>query len=103
MCQSPSVLFLDASAAVIMLVLASLSKGLGNALKIRPYYRLLYLAAGISLAASLANAVLLELSSAGHQNMPYMAAAALRCAAGITAVAASLRYWHWLFSEFLKK
>ena len=103
MYHSPALLFLDAAAAVLMLVLASLSKGLGSALKIRPYYLMLYVCAGMVLFASLLTAVCTDYSSAGKTVMPFIASSALRLLAGITAVAISLRYWKWLFTEFFKK
>ena len=43
----------DASAILLMLVLAYLSKRLGDALKIRRYYRLLYFAASVIVTAFL--------------------------------------------------
>jgi hypothetical protein len=103
MFYSPALLFIDAATAVIMLVLASLSKGLGNALKIRPYYRLLYFSAGLVLAASLMSAVYFDCAAAGKTCLVSIAAPAARLTAGITAFFVCMRYWKWLFSEFFKR
>jgi Ni,Fe-hydrogenase I cytochrome b subunit len=103
MYYSPALLFLDASAAVIMLVIASLSKGLGNALKIKRYYRLLYFSAGLVLTMSLCNAIFFDCAAGGIPRMPFIATLIGRFFAGTIAMGVSLRYWKWLFAEYIKK
>jgi hypothetical protein len=103
MYQSPALLILDAAAAVIMLVLASLSKGLGEALKIPRYYRLLYAAAGLVLIASLSSTIFFDLSGFAHIRMTHLLPHGLRCIAGVIAVGVCMRYWKWLFGEYLKR
>jgi hypothetical protein len=100
----PNLIILDTAAAVIMIVLASLSRRLGEALKIRPYYRLIYAAVTLLLAASLINAVFYDPAAAATARTALdVVPAGLRFTAGIIAAASCLRYWKWLFSEYLKK
>jgi hypothetical protein len=94
---------LDIAASVIITVLATLSKRLGAALKISPYYRLLYGSVVLIITASFLNAVSLELSAALGINLSGAFPNALRFIAGAIAVGVCLRYWKWLFTEFLKK
>ena len=89
-------MLLDYSMVTAMLVLAYLSKRLGDALKIPRYYYLFFATAiavvfscGIDIVAAVAN-------------VPTWGTVALtiRCGAGFVAFAVSLRYWKWLFTEF---
>jgi hypothetical protein len=91
--------FFDAAAAIMMLVLAYLSKRLGEAMHIRPYYLILFVTAALILVASGLETIPRPLS------FEFMAslANALRFAAAALAFAVALRYWKWLFAEFSKK
>jgi hypothetical protein len=91
-----TMILLDCSVVISMLILAYLSKRLGNALKIRPYYLLFYctailiaVAAGIDIAAI----------SFSVPHWPQFSLY-LRGIAGSIAFGVCLRYWKWLFSEF---
>jgi hypothetical protein len=86
----------DMATMVSMLVLASLSQRLGEALKIPPYYRVLFVttavvfvAFGLDTFRETLNAPLLQIT-----------AIAMRAVATSVAVVVSLRYWRWVFSEF---
>ena len=99
----PSLIILDLAAAALMTVLASLSRRLGTALKIAPYYRFTHVAVVMVLIAALMNAVMSGTAALHGNPLMDVIAEALRLCAGIIAVASCLRYWKWLFSEYLKK
>jgi hypothetical protein len=93
-----SLLFFDASAVIIMLVLAYLSKRLGDALKIRSYYKLLYVTAAIVALAAGTDFISGTVSAA----LPVMLSLGMRFAASAGAFLICMRYWKWLFSEYRK-
>ncbi len=97
-----NVFFLDIASIIILIVIAYLSKRLGEALKTPPYYKLLYGAVGLIIAAAIVNAFaaneLVKLS-AGPLNTVSMI---IRFFSGIISVFACLQYWKWLFSEIAK-
>ena len=80
-----------------MLVLANLSKRLGEALKVRPYYRILYATTALVFAAFGMDTF--------RETLQYpvfsFVSIAVRAAAGIVGIIACLPYWRWLFPEFL--
>jgi hypothetical protein len=92
-------LIFDMSSMVLMLVLLYLSRRLGEALKIAPYYRLLYVTTVLIFIASGIDAF--------HESFPdpYFGTISIiiRAAAGCIAVAACLPYWKWLFAEYFFK
>jgi hypothetical protein len=97
-----NLIILDISAAVLMVVLADLSMRLGSALKIPPYYRIFYVSAGLVLGATLVSVI--------AQTFPTLdittyrtTAMLMRGVAGVLSVATALRYWKWLFAEFVKR
>jgi hypothetical protein len=91
--------FFDATAVVMMLVLAYLSKRLGEAMHIRPYYIILFVTAALILAASGLETIPRPLSFEFIGPL----ANSLRFAASAAAFLVALRYWKWLFAEFSKK
>lgn len=96
------ILLLDASMVVILCVLSSLSKRLGEALKTPSFYVLYYAATAFISVAALLNAgffyPFLSKDSFIARNVPM----ALRFIAGIVSVFSSWQYWKWVFKEFLK-
>jgi hypothetical protein len=80
-----------------MLLVAHLSKQLGSALKIKPYYRILYGTAAIILAAGSIDIIL---SATGFTPGWQSAAFFLRCAGSALALLACFPYWKWLFAEY---
>ena len=92
------IFFFDVSVFIFMLVLAYLSNRLGDALKIPPYYKVLYGTAGMVIGASILDVV------AGILPIPSIMKVSLliRFLAGIFACIIVLRYWMWVFSEFFK-
>jgi hypothetical protein len=91
-----TLVLLDCSVVISMLILAYLSKRLGNALKIRPYYLLLYVTA---LLVAVAGGIDIAAMSFSVMNWP-QSTLYIRSIAGCIAVGVCLRYWKWLFSEF---
>lgn len=79
-----------------MLVLADLSRRLGEALKVRPYYRLLYVTTAFVFVAFGIDTF--------RETLQYpvlnVVSMALRACAGALAVVVCLPYWKWLFPEF---
>jgi hypothetical protein len=94
-----SIILFDASVVVIMLIIAYLSRRIGEALKIKPYYRILYLTAVVVALTSLSDTILNDITI--HINQIF--SMGLRFAAACTAFLVGLRYWSWAFSEFLRK
>jgi len=92
-----SLFIVDMSIMVSMLVLANLSKRLGNALKIRPYYRVLYATTALVFAAFGMDTF--------RETLQYpvlsLISIAVRAAAGILGIVVCMPYWRWLFPEFL--
>jgi len=96
--EQPMFLF-DVTVVTMMLVFAYLSKRIGEAMHIRPYYKVFF---GTSAAI---------VAAAGFETIPqplsFESVAILtnfiRFAASIAAFAVALRYWKWLFAEFSKK
>ena len=91
-----AMILFDESVIISMLILAYLSRKMGDALKIRPYYVILYIAAALVAAACgidiMAKAFLLTTAP--------IVSLVMRGCAGVVAVGVCLRYWKWLFSEF---
>jgi hypothetical protein len=94
-----SLILFDASVVLIMVIIAYLSRRIGEALKIKPYYRFLYLTALAVALTALCDTVLNDINI--HVNQLILMG--LRFAAACTAFAVSLRYWSWAFTEFMRK
>jgi hypothetical protein len=94
-----SIILFDASVVVIMLIIAYLSRRIGEALKIKPYYRILYVTSLVIALTALGDIVLNDVNIHINQLIPM----GLRLASTCTAFFVSLRYWSWAFSEYLRK
>ena len=92
-------LFLDIAAVTIYLVTAALSKRLGEALKIGNYFKLFYVSIVLTFTASIID-MLINIKTLEYIEL---LSVLLRFAGGLFAVSASLKYWKWLFPEFIKK
>lgn len=90
---------IDLSAVVLMVLVAYLSRRLGEALKIPPYYRILYVAAGAVFCAF----VIDTLSINKTWPLPADLGMLVRSVAALAALLVALRYWRWLFAEYFKK
>ena len=91
-----TLILVDFSVILSLLILAYLSKRLGDALKIRPYYIIL-VAAALLVGAVCALDVSAKMFSV---SFPPLISLAARCVAGVAALGVCLRYWSWLFSDF---
>jgi hypothetical protein len=87
---------LDVSVITSMLILAYLSRKMGSALKIRPYYIILLAAAMVIAAASGIDVGMRAFTIVSPSIIPLV----MRGCAGAAALCVCLRYWSWLFSEF---
>jgi hypothetical protein len=92
------IVFFDISAVMAMLVLASLSRSIHDALKIPPFYKVFYYASIIIAAAALID----SLPSDVPVSIPSTIPMGLRFIAGLITLPVSLRYWKWVISEFFK-
>lgn len=98
MMQHHPIFFFDVSAIIFMFVLAYLSNRLGEALKIPPWYKVLYGTAVMIITASVLDVL------SGIMPVPSIMKISLfiRFLAGIISCGIVLRYWMWVFSEFFK-
>ena len=98
MVHMQGIFFFDVSVIIFMFVLAYLSGRLGEALKIPPLYKALYVTIVMIIAASVLDVL------SGIIIIPSIIKISLliRFVAGIVACGIVLRYWIWVFSEFFK-
>jgi hypothetical protein len=94
-----SIVLFDASAILIMVILAYLSRPLGVALKIPPYYRLLYLTSIVIALTAAGETIGNDLAIHIPQSIPML----LRFLSALLAFWVCLKYWKWAFSEFFRK
>ncbi len=90
--------FFDIATMLLMLILAYLSKRLGEAMKIKAYYKILYCTAFLVLAATGIDFATTTLSFHISEYIPLV----MRLLSSIAAFLVCLRYWNWLFPEFIK-
>lgn len=88
----------DISTMLLMLILAYLSKRLGDAMKIKSYYKMLYFTAFL---VATATGIDFVTKTFGFQ-FPLNISLIMRLISSITAFLICLKYWHWLFPEFIK-
>lgn len=91
--------FFDISTMLLMVILAYLSKRLGEAMKIKSYYKLLYVTTFLVLAASGIDFAIKSMSIPVSSYIPLL----IRLISSLTAFLVCLRYWNWLFPEFIKR
>jgi hypothetical protein len=94
-----SLILFDASAILAMIIIAYLSRRLGEALKIRPYYRILYVTAVFLAVAAVIDVISNDFNIHIPQGLPML----VRLASAGTAFIVCLKYWNWAFSEYLRK
>jgi hypothetical protein len=93
-----SLFVIDISMMCAMVVLASMSRRLGEALKIRPYYRILYFTTACIFAAFSTDTFRETL----RYPLLHLISMSVRAGAGTIAVAVCLPYWKWLLGEFFR-
>jgi hypothetical protein len=94
-----SIVLFDVSAVLIMVILAYLSRPLGVALKIPPYYRLLYVTSFIIALTAIGETIGSDLALHIPQGIPML----LRFVSALIAFLVCLKYWNWAFSEYFRK
>jgi hypothetical protein len=94
-----SLILFDASAILAMFIIAYLSRRLGEALKIRPYYRILYVTAVLLAVAAIVDVISNDFNIHVPQGVPIL----VRFASAGAAFLVCLKYWNWAFSEYLKR
>jgi hypothetical protein len=92
----PGLFVVDISVMVGMLVLANLSSRYGDAMKIPPYHRILYVTTAIVFLAFGVDTFRESLRIASMD----LVTIGMRALAGAVALVVCLPYWRWLFSEF---
>jgi hypothetical protein len=97
--QVHAIIFFDIAAIMAMLVVATLSKTIGEPLKIPPYYKLLYGASALLAAAALMD-IVPPTNTALY--VPAVFLMGMRCLAGLIAIPVCQRYWKFLISEYFK-
>ncbi len=98
-----NIVLLDISAIIILIVLAYLSKRLGEALKTASFYKCFYIGIALIVIAALLNTILagnniISVKPLFSNTLPM----AIRTFSGFIAVFVCLQYWKWLFPEFFK-
>jgi len=94
-----SLILFDASAILTMIIMAYLSRRLGEALKVKPYYRILYITSVVVAISAVVETMSHDISIHVPQSVPML----FRLASACVAFFVCLRYWKWAFSEYLRK
>ncbi len=89
----------DASAILSMYVLAYLSRRLGEALKVPPFYRILYLTAVLIAVAAVGETISNDIGI----HIPHSIPMAVRLISACAAFLVCLKYWNWAFLEYLRQ
>ncbi len=96
-----SSILIDAASVTMIFVLLVLSRKLGEALKKRPFYKILYLSIGLIAGA----AIISIIASSGIltdsiSEVITVVSMVLRFISVSVAVVVLVNYWKWLFNEF---
>ncbi len=97
-----TIIFLDIAVIIIHLVLAYLSKRLGEALKTPSYYKLYYIGIAIVILSIVINTISINQTIAALPDISKTVTMGLRGLSGLLAVFAGLQYWRWIFPEVFK-
>jgi hypothetical protein len=89
----------DASAILTMIILAYLSRRLGEALKVPPLYRVLYLTSVFIAIAAIGETISNDIGVHIPQSIPML----VRLVSAGAAFLVCLKYWNWAFFEYLRK
>lgn len=93
------IIIIDLSVFLLLIVLANLSRRIGEALMIPGYYRILFYMSGIIAFSSL-----VDIFIKGIENVEYIHTITLivRSVAAIVSIPVCYKYWKWLLKENLK-
>ncbi len=88
----------DVAVIICFMVLANLSRRIGEALRIPKIYATFYGTAALVIIASFVDAVF-------NPTIPYLTDITLiiRGVAVVISIPVAVKYWHWLFNEKLQK
>jgi uncharacterized membrane protein len=84
------------------MVIAYLSKRLGEALKTPPFYRLFYIGVAVIIIAAITNIIATSRAFPVPYNLYITISMIMRFFSGFISVFACMQYWKWLFSEIFK-
>jgi chromate transport protein ChrA len=91
-----ALVLLDISSILLMIVLAYLSKRLGEAMKIKPFFKILYVT-----SIMIVFALGIDFTAVYFDKQIFtMLSLSMRFAAGLAAFVVCMVYWKWLFSAF---
>lgn len=96
------IVFLDIAVITTLIVLAYLSKRLGEALKTPSFYKLFYVGVALIAIAALFSAFFAQNINVTIIKFSNIILMALRFLCCIVAVFTCMQYWKWLFSEYFK-
>lgn len=88
---------MDVAIIVCFMVLANLSRRIGEALRIPKFYTVFYGTSALLISVSFVDAVFESIPIVGKVAM------VLRGVVVIISIPVAVRYWHWLFNEKLQK
>lgn len=93
------IVILDLSVFLLLIVLANLSRRIGEALMIPGFYRVLFYMSGL-----VAFAALVDIFIKGLEGVEYIHTITLilRAAAAVISIPVCYKYWKWLLKENLK-
>lgn len=98
-----NIIFLDISAITILIVLAYLSRRLGEALKTPPFYRLFYTGIVLIIIAAILNTISVNSIVVTAPEFSNIVPIVMRFFSGFLAVFTCMQYWKWLFTEFFNR
>jgi hypothetical protein len=91
-----ALVLLDVSSVLLMFVLAYLSKRLGEAMKIGPFFKILYITSIMVICASGIDFIAIYFNT----HIFTLLSLSIRFIAGLAAVIVCMIYWKWLFAAF---
>ena len=94
---------MDIAAIVILSVLASLSKRIGEALNVASYYYLFHVSIILTIIAIILNTEFYNTYVTISPEVSDLISIIIRLLAGLISVFACMQYWKWLFSENFKR
>ncbi len=90
---------LDISLVILLWVLANLSRRIGDALTIPPYYKFFYYQAVLLALVIPFDTIWSQFYEVNDTTMYYTISLSLRVFVVISAFPVAFRYWKWLFTE----
>jgi len=100
---SSAVHILDVSVFFLMMILAALSKKIGEALKVPNFYHYYYTCAIVLIILVAADMILPNFMSESDRSEISTITMALRAMLVLSTFPVTMIYWRWLFSENMKK